>query len=70
MHILIDYVDADLIRWVKYVIYVHESSNKWNSIVSSLTSLSKKAYRIDFENRHYVHDDTKFEKVKVLRETI
>jgi len=55
-------VDADLIRWVKYAIYIRKSSNTWDSIVSSLTSLSKKACRIGFENRRYVHDDTKFEK--------
>jgi hypothetical protein len=59
-------VDADLIRWVKYISYIRESSNTWNSIVSSLTSLSKKACRIGFENRRYVQDDTKFENVKGL----
>ena len=36
----------------------------------SLTSLSKKAWRIGFVNRRYVHDDTKSEKVKALWETI
>jgi hypothetical protein len=59
-------MDADLIRWVKYITHIRESSNTWDSIVRSLTLLSKKACRIGSENRRYVHDDTKFENVKAL----